>query len=59
MSVIYHFDLLVSTKLIDLVMDLILFNLVFGCFVFCFLKVSYFSIQSSTICGGSYSCSIG
>ena len=51
MSVIYHFDLLDSTKLIDLGMDLILIYLVFCSFVFCFLIVSYFFfIQSSTMC---------
>ncbi len=32
MSVIYHFDLLDSTKLIDLVLCLILINLIFCCF---------------------------
>ena len=32
MSVVYHFDLLDSTKLIDLVLNLILINLIFCCF---------------------------
>lgn len=46
MSVIYHFDLLDSTKLIDLGMDLILIYLVFCSFVFCFLIVSYIFFYS-------------